>query len=799
MRSGFRKQLRRSMRFRRQILGTAILGLASGWTIVSIPKDALAQQPVVEVSTGEIPLIKAQTRLVLVDTVVTDKKGNYIRDLTSKDFKVWEDNKEQAITSFSFEEDTASPANSQKRYLVLFFDNSTMDMGDQARARTAAAKFIDANSGPSRLMAIVDFGGSVHVAQNFTADADRLKQVVSAVKSSSVSPNAPAPVEVASLGLPPLGMPTLGNAEADFGAHSVMLALRSMAKNLATVPGRKTLILFTSGFPMTAERTSELTAVIDTCNKANVAVYPIDVRGLVAAAPGGARIRLPSSPTTARLVSANLGYSDTPGSPHPHLLFVSAPLWAEPAQHGGGGGGGTGGGGGGGGHGGGGTGGTGGGGTGGGGKGGGGTGGTGGGGKGGGGTTGTGGGHGGTTTSGAGYGTGMQNPYTQPRQIVPQFPESASTNQQVLYQLADGTGGFVILNTNDLLAGLEKIAKDQSQYYSLGYKPSESPEGSCHTLRVKAERGGTIVRARSGYCNVRPLDLLAGNPIEKDLEARATAEMSGNIGGSIEVPFFYTSPNTARVDLAMDIPTAAIKFEKVKGKQHAAVNVLGIAYRPDSSIAARFSDTVNLDFDDKKEAQDFQKQPFHYENQFDLASGQYNLKVVFSAGNESFGKLAVPLLIDPYNGKQFSLSALALSNQIRPVSAMATGLDAALLEDRTPLVVRGMQIIPSASNHFKNTDTAAIYLELYDPAILAPNPPKIGVEMRVTDRKSGQQKLDVGLPDTANSIQTGNPVIPLGLKLPVASLPPGSYRVELRALDSLGTSTSFHSADFEVE
>jgi hypothetical protein len=99
----------------------------------------------------------------------------------------------------------------------------------------------------------------------------------------------------------------------------------------------------------------------------------------------------------------------------------------------------------------------------------------------------------------------------------------------VLYALADGTGGFVIINTNDLLGGLQKIAKDQAQYYSLGYEPAESPEGSCHTLKVKVNRGGTEVRARSGYCNVRPRDLLAGNSVEKDLENRASSEMQGNV------------------------------------------------------------------------------------------------------------------------------------------------------------------------------------------------------------------------------------------------------------------------------
>src|SRR6516164_3754247 len=121
---------------------------------------------------GSTPVIRAEKRLVLVDAVVTDKKGTYIRDLTTKDFKVWEDNKEQTISSVSLESDANAPAGSLKRYLVLFFDNSTMDTGDQMRARQAAGKFIDANVGPDRLMAIINFGGTVHIAQNFTADAE---------------------------------------------------------------------------------------------------------------------------------------------------------------------------------------------------------------------------------------------------------------------------------------------------------------------------------------------------------------------------------------------------------------------------------------------------------------------------------------------------------------------------------------------------------------------------------------------------------------------------------------------------
>ena len=768
------------MQDRRTILITGTICICQ---VALFAAMARAQQPAAQAPAGDAATIHAETRLVLVDTVVTDKKGNYIRDLAVKDFRVWEDNKEQAIKSFSLEDDGAAPEKAQKHYLVLFFDNSTMDVGDQMQARQAAAKFIDANTAPNRLIAVVDFGGTIKISQNFTTDAARLKQVVAGTKTSSVSPNA-APVEVASLAPPvggtSFGMPYLGNAEADFGAHSVMLALRSMAKSLGTVPGRKTLVFLTSGFPLTPERQSELTSVIDVCNRNNVAVYPLDVRGLVAGGTASPQslLQIPSHPRSGELTSATLTYA---GQENP--LYPLKLAYFDPAQHGG-----SGGGGGGGGHGGGG--GTVGGGTG---------GGTGGGGH----TGGTGGTGGGATHGGAGSGgastiasPGYGNPqYNQPRQIVPDIPNVAD-NQQLLYQLAEGTGGFVIVNSNDLVGGLQRIANDQSQYYVLSYTPPDSPEGACHTLKVKVDRGGTIVRARSGYCKQRSQDLLAGNPIEKQMEAHASGEMAGNVTGTVEAPFFYTSPNTARVNLAVGIPSNALKFEKVKGKQHSSVNVLGIAYKPDGTIAARFSDTVDLDFDGKKELEEFQKQPFHYENQFEIASGQYNLKIVFNSGNETFGKLQVPLVVDPYDGKQFSMSAVALSNQFHRVSDLSTGLDSELLADRTPLVVQGIQVVPSDNNRFKKTDNAAVFVEIYAPLLMGPKPPQVGVELMVVDRKTGEKKVDVASRATN---QPGSAVAPMGLKLPVATLAPGSYRVELRALDSVGNATKARTADFEVE
>jgi hypothetical protein len=298
------------------------------------------------------------------------------------------------------------------------------------------------------------------------------------------------------------------------------------------------------------------------------------------------------------------------------------------------------------------------------------------------------------------------------------------------------------------------------------------------------------------------VDLLAGKPIEKDLESRANGTQSGNVAATMAVPFFYTSNNVARINLAMEIPTSSIKFEKEKGKQHAEVNVLGIAYKADGSVAARFSDTVNLDLDGKKEVQEFQKEPLHYENQFDVASGQYTLKVAFNFGGDTFGKLEAPLNIDPYDGKQFSVSGIALSHNVHRVSDMATGLDDVLLQDHTPLVVQGMQVVPSGGTHFSKTDNAVLYFEIYEPLMVGTQttPLKVGVAYLVVDRKSGEKKVDdSGLIDLQSSAKTGNPVIPLGFKIPVDKLPPGAYRAELKAMDSAGNSSKQRTIEFEVE
>src|SRR5271154_5802394 len=548
------------------ILAAALFIFAAGWSahrVIIAPSIVHAQQapspppapPAAQAPAS--PVIREESRVVRVDAIVTDKKGNYIHDLTAKDFHVFDNNQEQAVVNFSYGSAAGSSGALDRRYLVLFFDDSTMDLGDQARARDAAQKFIDANAGPDRVMAVVDFTGTLRVIQNFTADATRLKQAAASMKPSAISANAENSTFANTSGSGNFGGgPALANSESDFGVYTLLLGIRSLAKNLTNVPGRKIVVLFTGGFPLSPEAEAELTATISACNQANVAIYPLDVRGLIATAPGpGAQLRRDDgSAGRSRFASGNpAGNSATA---HPRLVLASyaSPVAAEPAdppQKGGGGGGGSSG--------------------------------------------------GGGSAPGVG-GTGMpgSTPYTQPggipaQAIMPTVPDTGSASQSVLYALAEGTGGFPMVNSNDLLGGLTKIAHEQDEYYFLGYTPTDAPEGSCHALRVKMERSGLQVRSRSGYCTAKSKDMLAGKAAGKDLESRAAAADKGTIGGTLQAPFFYTSPNEARVNVAMEYTASSVDFSKDKGKYHTDMKILGIAYRPDGTVAARFSDEVTLD------------------------------------------------------------------------------------------------------------------------------------------------------------------------------------------------------------
>lgn len=85
--------------------------------------------------------------------------------------------------------------------------------------------------------------------------------------------------------------------------------------------------------------------------------------------------------------------------------------------------------------------------------------------------------------------------------ISPMVDSSFNSNHQSpLRYLAETTGGQAIINTNRVLPGLQRVARDFDTYYSLGFAPAHAANGRYHRLEVRVkDRRDLVVRHREGY------------------------------------------------------------------------------------------------------------------------------------------------------------------------------------------------------------------------------------------------------------------------------------------------------------
>ncbi len=107
---------------------------------------------------------------------------------------------------------------------------------------------------------------------------------------------------------------------------------------------------------------------------------------------------------------------------------------------------------------------------------------------------------------------------------------------------------------------------------------------------------------------------------------------------------------------------------------------------------------MKFDYDDPLDIDKLKLKPLHYENQFDIASGAYTLKIVFNTGGDGFGKLEMPLVVGEYETKGFNVSGVALSKESYPTTDLNLDVDALLIDDQTPLIANGKRIVPLVLN-----------------------------------------------------------------------------------------------------
>ena len=264
--------------------------------------------------------IRSTVSLVEIDVQVTNRDGKPVKGLKQEQFSVTEDGKPQKISTFEYNDieqvETAGKGDEapimvplgtvttpeeikavvrDHRMIVLFFDLTSLQAEDLLRSTRAAQKYLQEQMTPADLVAVVAFGNTLKIVANFTNDRELLKQSVDAIVPGHEAALAQlADAALAANGETVVSEDTGAAFTADdtefniFNTDRKLAAVEALCEVLEGIPGKKSIIQFTSGVTQTGEENrSELIAATNSANRSNVSIYSVDSRGLLTATPGG--------------------------------------------------------------------------------------------------------------------------------------------------------------------------------------------------------------------------------------------------------------------------------------------------------------------------------------------------------------------------------------------------------------------------------------------------------------------------------------------------------------------------------
>ncbi len=293
------------MRIRLRQIGTSLAALA-------LAAAGVAQQGQVQATPQAGFTLRLNGELVLTNVAARDSKtGEFVRGLKAGDFRIYEDGREQRISTFDFQsvemaeplkEATVSglaagPAASgsravavarpeelrNHRLIVFFFDLTSMQPEDLERAIMAAQDFLRNKMQPADLVALVSLGDTLSVDQDFTADRDALIREVGVYNGTegqgfAQGANANSNQEEDTTGYTP------DESEFnDINTDRELFALRAISKSLERIQVKKSLLYFSGGISRDGiENQASLRQAVNAAVRADMAIYSVDTRGLEA-------------------------------------------------------------------------------------------------------------------------------------------------------------------------------------------------------------------------------------------------------------------------------------------------------------------------------------------------------------------------------------------------------------------------------------------------------------------------------------------------------------------------------------
>jgi VWFA-related protein len=266
------------------------------------------------------PTFRVATRLIQVNVIVHDRKGDPVTGLTKDQFTIYDQGRPQNIAFFSEQTSHSSPASTAARPVNVFsnrpdekssaaagsvtailFDSLNTDFNDSAFARGRIAKFLHAIR-PEDRVALYGLSTGLFVLHDFTQDADQLVRALDRFKATDSIEASVTKFKESNTRDPRMDAmlndinQRVSDVYMGVRVQNTAAALEAIANHLAGLPGRKNLVWVSGSFPisigyfqrrMPGTRpqkegfSKEVEAAARALSNANVAIYPVAAQRLM--------------------------------------------------------------------------------------------------------------------------------------------------------------------------------------------------------------------------------------------------------------------------------------------------------------------------------------------------------------------------------------------------------------------------------------------------------------------------------------------------------------------------------------
>jgi VWFA-related protein len=356
-------------------------------------------------------------------------------------------------------------------------------------------------------------------------------------------------------------------------------------------------------------------------------------------------------------------------------------------------------------------------------------------------------------------------------------------SQEGLRQLSDGTDAFSVTNENDFRTAFDRVRRDNSTYYVVGYAPSnQRREGKYRSISVRVTRPGAVVRARKGYTEPRGATTASAEPKASPAgEALSPAifdalssplPVSGLVISASAAPFRGPGQD-ASVAFIVQIDGQALEFvpegDRHKGKVEFAIVAV------DNTGETRGGQWTTVDMPLKPGTHAGVKRTgVVLQQRLALPPGIYQVRIaVRDTISGRLGSFRYDLEVPDYTAIPFGISGVLLS-------ARTAG------EFPTPRVDEQLKGLltntPITTRRFTNTDELELLAEVYDNQGAKPH--KVDIVTTLVD-DTGHVLLRDEIEHDSAELKGERGGYGYTAKLPLDALTPGAYVIRIEARSRL--------------